>query len=68
MVRDNRHDSAHLLGANCPERRVGAAIIMPALNAEAMSEHLREISAAVAPAPMPWWSAMAPTGTSWASV
>lgn len=49
MVRDNRHDSVHLLGAICPERRVGAAIIMPAVNTEAMVEHLREISATVAP-------------------
>jgi len=40
MVRDNRHDSAHLFGAICPMRGVGAAIIMPAVNAEAMGEHL----------------------------
>ena len=49
MVRDNRHDSVHLFGAICPERAVGAAIIMPAVNTEAMNEHLREISATVAP-------------------
>ena len=49
MVRDNRHDSVHLFGAICPARRVGAAIIMPAVNSEAMAEHLREISAMVAP-------------------
>lgn len=49
MVRDNRHDSVHLLGAICPARGVGAAIIMPAVNSEAMGEHLREISAMVAP-------------------
>ena len=48
MVRDNRHDSAHLFGAICPARGVGAAIIMPAVNAEAMNEHLKEISAQVA--------------------
>jgi hypothetical protein len=47
-VRDNRHDSAHLFGAICPERGVGAAIIMPAVNTEAMNEHLKEISAQVA--------------------
>jgi hypothetical protein len=40
MVRDNRHDSAYVFGAICPGRGVGAAIIMPAANAEAMSEHL----------------------------
>ncbi len=39
-VRDNRHDSAYLFGA---------AIIMPAVNSEAMAEHLREISTQVAP-------------------
>jgi DDE superfamily endonuclease len=49
MVRDNRHDSAHLLGAICPDRGVGAAIIMPAVNTEAMNEHLSEISSQVAP-------------------
>ena len=48
MVRDNRHDSAYLFGAICPARAVGAAIIMPTINAEAMSEHLKEISAQVA--------------------
>jgi transposase len=49
MVRDNRHDSAYLFGAICPERAVGAAIIMPAVNTEAMNEHLNEISSQVAP-------------------
>ena len=49
MVRDNRHDSAYLLGAICPARAVGAAIIMPTVNAEAMNEHLKEISTQVAP-------------------
>jgi hypothetical protein len=48
MVRDNRHDSAYLFGAICPDRAVGAAIIMPTVNAEAMNEHLKEISAQVA--------------------
>ena len=48
MVRDNRPDSAYLLGAICPARAVGAALIMPTVNAEAMNEHLKEISAQVA--------------------
>ena len=48
MVRDNRHASAYLLGAICPARAVGAAIIMPTVNAEAMNEHLKEISTQVA--------------------
>lgn len=47
MVRDNRHDSAYLFGAICPRRAVGAAIIMPGVNAEAMSEHLAEIATQV---------------------
>ena len=49
MVRDNRHASAHLFGAICPARGVGAAIIMPSVNTEAMNEHLKEISTRVAP-------------------
>lgn len=49
MVRDNRHSSAYLFGAICPDRAVGAAIIMPTVNADAMSEHLKEISTQVAP-------------------
>ena len=49
MVRDNRHDSAYLLGAVCHARKLGAAIIMPSINSEAMGEHLKEISAQVAP-------------------
>lgn len=48
MVRDNRHDSAYLYGAICPARGIGAAIIMPAANTEAMNEHLKEISTQVA--------------------
>jgi len=45
MVRDNRHDSVYLFGAICHSRAVGAAIIMPGVNTEAMNEHLKEISA-----------------------
>lgn len=48
MVRDNRHDSVHIFGAICPARGIGAAIIMPAVNTEAMNEHLKEISCQVA--------------------
>lgn len=50
MVRDNRHDSAYLFGAICPERALGAAIITPEVNVEAMSHHLQAIAAQVAPA------------------
>jgi hypothetical protein len=48
-MRDNRHDAVHLFGAICPECAVGAAIIMPAVNTEAMNGHLSEISAKVTP-------------------
>ena len=48
-VRDNRHDSVYLFGAICPARGVGAAVIMPAANTEAMNEHLKEISTQVQP-------------------
>jgi hypothetical protein len=48
MVRDNRHDSAYIFGAICPVRGVGAAMIMPAANTEAMNEHLKEISTQIA--------------------
>jgi hypothetical protein len=47
MVRDNRHDSVYLFGAICHQRAVGAAIIMPLANTEAMNEHLKEISTQV---------------------
>ena len=48
MVRDTRHDSLHIFGAICPARGVGAAIIMPAVNTEAMNEHFKEISTQIA--------------------
>jgi hypothetical protein len=47
MLRDNRHDTAYLFGAICPERGIGAAIITPAANSECMSLHLAEISSQV---------------------
>ena len=49
MVRDNRHVFTYIFGAICPDRAVGAAMIMPYANTEAMNEHLKEISAEVAP-------------------
>ncbi len=47
MVRDNRHDTAYLFGAICPERGTGAAMITPAANTECMNLHLQEISTQV---------------------
>lgn len=46
-MRDNRHDSAYISGAVCPARAVGAAIVMPGVNSEAMSQHLAEIATQV---------------------
>lgn len=48
MVRDNRHDSAYLFGAICPQRGVGAGMITPSANTEMMNLHLAEISTQVA--------------------
>lgn len=48
MVRDNRHDSAYIFGAICPQRGVGAAMITPSANTEMMNLHLEEISTQVA--------------------
>lgn len=48
MVRDNRHRSVHIFGAICPARGIGAAVIMPAVNTEAMNHHLKEIATQVA--------------------
>ena len=48
MARDNRHDSAYIFGAICPQRGVGAAMITPAANTEMMNLHLAEISTQVA--------------------
>ena len=47
--RDQRYKWAYLFGAACPERRVGAALVLPMANAQAMNEHLKIISAEVAP-------------------
>ena len=49
MVRDNRHDNVYIFGAICPDRAVGAAVIMPTANTECMNLHLAEISTQVAP-------------------
>lgn len=49
MVRDNRYVSTYIFGAVCPQRAVGAAVIMPCANTEAMNVHLTEIGAQVCP-------------------
>lgn len=45
--RDRRYEWAYLFGAICPERSIGAAIIMPEVNVEAMNEHFAIISQCV---------------------
>lgn len=47
--RDCRYAWAYLLGAFRPERGVGAGLVMPYADIQAISAHLAEISAAVAP-------------------
>jgi len=49
VARDTRYEWAYLFGAVCPERKTGAAIVMPYANTEAMNLHLQEISKAVSP-------------------
>ena len=43
-LRDRRYSWTYLFGAVCPERGVGAAVVMPSVNVEAMNLHLAEIS------------------------
>jgi hypothetical protein len=49
LERDQRTESVYLFGAICPERGVGAAVILPACNTAAMQAHVDEISSQVAP-------------------
>ena len=48
-MRDTRYEWAYLFGAACPERGVGAGLVLPRANTEAMNLHLAEIAATVAP-------------------
>lgn len=47
--RDTRYEWAYLFGAVCPDRGIGAALVLPHVNTEAMNLHLAEISQHVAP-------------------
>jgi transposase len=47
--RDRRHAWAYLSGAVCPERAVGAALVLPYADAAASGLHLAEIGREVAP-------------------
>jgi hypothetical protein len=42
-VRDRRYTWTYLFGAVCPERGVGAAVVLPTVNVDAMNLHLAEI-------------------------
>ena len=46
--RDRRYTWAWLFGAVCPERGVGAAVVLPHVDVEAMNIHLAEIGRRVA--------------------
>jgi len=47
--KDQRYKNAYLFGAICPARGVGAALVMPFADTDAMQKHLNEISLAVSP-------------------
>jgi transposase len=47
--RDQRYEWAYLFGAICPARGIGAALVLPEINTDAMNLHLAEISRCVAP-------------------
>ena len=47
-VQDTRYGWAYLFGAVCPDRAVGAGLVMPHADTEAMNLHLAEISRTVA--------------------
>jgi DDE superfamily endonuclease len=47
--RDRRYAWAYLFGAVCPERAVGAALVLPYVNTGATGLHLAEIARHVAP-------------------
>jgi hypothetical protein len=48
-LRDLRHHSAWIIGAVCPARDTGVALVMPWLDTAAMSLFLAELAPAVAP-------------------
>ncbi len=48
-IRDTRYKWAYIFGAVCPDRAVGAGLVMPYANTEAMNAHLIEIAKAVEP-------------------
>jgi hypothetical protein len=48
-VQDTRYASAYLFGAVCPQRGVGAGLVMPRADTEGLNAHLAELARTVAP-------------------
>ncbi|MDP4025979.1 IS630 family transposase [Methylobacterium sp. NEAU 140] len=48
-VQDTRYTSAYLFGAVCPQRGVGAGLVMPRADTEGLNAHLAEIARSVMP-------------------
>jgi transposase len=48
VVRQQQFLSTYIYGAVCPQRQVGAALILPYANSDCMNEHLIEISKHIA--------------------
>jgi|TARA_B100000315_G_C14526199_1_gene563948 hypothetical protein len=48
-AKDQRTKSAYIFGAICPARGVGAALVLPRCNTQAMQWHLAEIASQVTP-------------------
>jgi transposase len=47
--KDLRYEWAYIFGAVCPARDIGAALVLPTVNADMMSRHLAEIGSQVKP-------------------
>jgi hypothetical protein len=45
MVKDVRYRSAYIFGAVCPERDVGAALVLPLVSATGMTLLLEDLAA-----------------------
>ncbi len=48
-MQDTRYASAYLFGAVCPQRGVGAGLVMPRADTEGLNAHLAEIARTVVP-------------------
>ena len=59
----NAPPRAYIFGAICPERGVGAGLVLPWCNNATMALHLAEISQPSRPARTPWSCSIRPAGT-----